>query len=261
MIRDRGSGYGRTTWALLIGAASGLAAGIALSRWGALGERIAARRDMARTETQLREALAADSALARRELDVGVVADGIVELIGTVRDEEEAERAVAVAQRIPGVRTVLNRLDHEMLEEHLAGTRQRLRDGDPSLLETHWYGMRVGTGQRRQSRWTDPDRPSERVPMLERELGTNLAVEQASEPLDKIPSGVEGHTTVPAAPTDRGTVGDVSHGRLGNVPREPIQEMHAEARIHENIKPGTELTLEESGLDTELRGRELEERG
>ena len=97
--------------------------------------------------------------------------------------------------------------------------------------------------------------------MLERELGTDFAVEQASEPLDKIPSGVEGHTTVPAAPTDRGTVGDVSHGRLGNVPREPIQEMNAEARIDENIKPGTELTLEESGLDTELRGRELEERG
>lgn len=218
-------------------------------------------RQTRRTETQLREALAADTVLGRRAIGVGTIADGIVELTGVVRDEGESKRAVTVAERIPGVRTVLNRLDDANLEEHLAAGRQRLRDGDPSMLETHWYGQRVGMGRRRQGRMTDPDRTSDRVPILSRELGTDRAVEEASEPMDKLPAGVEGHTSGPAAPTDRGTVADAPRQQLGNVPPDPLQDLNPDARvIQDQREPGIELTLEESGLERELQAREEEMR-
>lgn len=260
MARDRTAGRSKTKWALAIGAVTGIATGLMLWRRSALGEDVATRREVGRTEAQLREALAADSVLGRRDIDVGTVAEGIIELTGTVRDEKEAEHAVTVAQRIPGVRTVLNRLDEAVLEDHLSGTRQRLRDGDPSLLETHWYGMRVGTGQRRQGRVTDPDRPSDRVPILSRELGTDHAVLEASEPMDKVPTGVEGHTSA-AAPTDRGTVDHASRQRLGNVPPDPVQDLNPESGVRSRkLKTGTELTLEESGLEDEMRAPGLEDR-
>lgn len=262
MLGDRGAGRGGKVWAVTLGTLAGLAVGLAVTRRGRLGRRIEARRAIGRTESQLREALRADATIGRREIEVGTVAPGIIELTGTVRDDQEADHAVAIAQRIPGVRTVLNRLDQSMTEDHLAENRQRLRSGDPSMLETHWYGSRIGMGRRRQSRVTDPDRPSERVPILSRELGTNRVLEQASEPLAKMPTGVEGHSTAPAAPTDRGTVDDASHRRLGNSPDYTPQDSNPGARIQENIKKGTELTLEEAGLDPTLDvGRNAQDQG
>src|SRR5690606_12292965 len=85
--------------------------------------------------------------------------------------------------------------------------------------------------------------------------------EQTSEGTSKLAPGVEGHTTVPAAPTDRGLAEFAPHRRLGNVPEEPLQDLNPDSGIHENVKKGTELTLEETGLGEEAEEGGGEQRG
>lgn len=216
---------------------------------------------MARLEEEVADALAADPVLGNRSIVVGALTMGIVELVGEVRDEWEADRAVRISERVPGVRTVLNRLDQGVVEDHLANTLDRLDAGDASLETTHWYGMGVGMGRRRQGHDTDPDRPDERQQMVTRALGTDRVVEETSERLDKVPTGVEGHSSMPAAPTDRGTVEEASHRRLGNEPVEPLQELNPEGQVLDNMKTGTDLTLEESGLERNLIDRGGADRG
>jgi hypothetical protein len=248
-------------WQAVAGALIGLATGVALSRRMDRAAPVAGRKAMARLEVAVADALAADPVVGRRPIEVGALTVGIVELTGPVRDEWEAERAVMVAQRVAGVRTVLNRLDQEMVEDHLAITQSRLDAGDPSLQGTHWYGMGVGMGRRRQGHDTDPDRPSDRVPLVSRALGTDRAIEQTSERLDKLPTGVEGHTTGPAGPTDRGTVEETSHRRRGNEPVEPLQDLNPESRVQQDIKKGTEVTLGRSGVESNIVGRGGADRG
>lgn len=260
MPRDRRTAAKGPYLAVGIGTAAGLLAGLAWSRGRRAAAGAATPESLARLEARVVDALEAEGLLLRRDLEVGALGDGIIEVAGTVRDDDEADRVVAAARRVPGVRTILNRLDTEILAAHLAETRARNAVRGPGERETHWYGNRVGTGIRRQGHETDPDRPDDRVPIVSRELGAGRAVEATAEELDKLAPGVEGHTTVPAAPTDRGAVDDAPHGRLGNVPREPIQELHPEAGIHENVKKGTELTLEETGLEEELIERDLKDR-
>lgn len=260
MFRDRAAERKTNLLLLTAGATVGIAAGLILVRRGWRLRQVLPGLSLSILERQVREALRADGVLRRREIEAGALADGIVELSGTVRDDMEAQRAVALARRVPGVRTVLNRLDLEILEEHLSDTRRRFDEGDPRLHETQWNGLRVGTGRRRQGRETEPDRPDDRVPIVSRELGADRAVEQTSERLDKIPNGVEGHTTLPAAPSDRGLAQRAPHRRLGNVPEEPLQDLNPASGIHENVPLGTEVTLEETGAEQELIERHLEDR-
>lgn len=240
-------------WPALIGAVVGFATGIALSRRMLRAAPVAGYEALLRLEERVADALADDPVLGSRPIEVGALTVGIIELTGPVRDEWEADRAVTIAQRVPGVRTVLNRLDHEIVEDHLANTLDRYEAGDPSLQGTRWYGMGVGMGQRRQGRETDPDRPSDRVPNVTRALGIDRAVEETSERLDKIPTAVEGHSTMPAGPTDRGTIEDAPHRRLGNELVEPLQDLNPEGRVQVEIKKGTQVTLEQSGLESNIR--------
>ncbi|MFW6079518.1 MAG: BON domain-containing protein [Gemmatimonadota bacterium] len=202
------------------------------------------------------ETLATDAVLRHRAVQVEALADGIVELTGAVRTEEEAERALGLAEGSPGVRTVLNRLDVGILERQLEENRARYRSGDARYHATRWSGMGVGTGMRRQARETDPDRPDDRVPLMEHSLGVDRAEEALSERIDKIAPAVEGGTTANAAPTDRYDAEDASHRRLGNVPEEPIQALNPASGVHENVKKGTRLTLEESGVEREREASE-----
>ncbi|MBI4410134.1 MAG: BON domain-containing protein [Gemmatimonadetes bacterium] len=252
--RDRIQSY---AWPLAIGAGFGIAAGLLLAARRAplrLLAKLGLDRELGRTEGEAVDRLARDDVLGRRGIEVAALAPGIVELSGRVRDDDEAHRAIQIVQRVPGVRTVLNRLELEVEATHLEQTRLRFAEGDAGLHETHWYGLGVGTGRRRQGD-TDPDRPDDRVSILSRELGTNRAVEQTSEILDKLPSGVEGHSTLPAAPTDRGAADAASHRRLGNVPAAPLQDLNPAAGVHENVAKGTRVRLEASGLEEELRER------
>ncbi|MFO7261631.1 MAG: BON domain-containing protein [bacterium] len=241
--------------------AAGVLASVAAGWWLRRRRRstLALSADLAGLEERVVDALLADPVLSQRPIEVGALSDGIVELTGTVRTEHEADRAVHVAERVPGVATVLNRLDVDLVRSRLAETRRRFEAAAPELTETQWYGIRVGTGRRRQSAGTDADRPDDRVDLVSRALGVDRAIEQTSEGISKLAPGVEGHTTAPAAPIDRGLVATAPHRRLGNVPEEPLQDLNPRSGIHENVKKGTELTLEEAGLGEE--GEERRSRG
>jgi hypothetical protein len=102
------------------------------------------------------DALRQDARAGSSAIDVAAVAPGVIELSGTATDWMAARRAVELTQAVEGVTTVVNRLDIEALENQLARTRQRFANGDPALTETHWYGVGVGAGKRRQGAVTDP---------------------------------------------------------------------------------------------------------
>ena len=170
---------------LAVGATAGLAAGLYFL--GRAGRGMMRRRTVGDglelIEQRVVDALVEDEVIAGRSIEVAALSYGIVEITGEVQDDEEARRVVALAQSVPGVRTVLNRMDVADLEGRLAETRQRYDDGDPALHETHWYGVRVGTGTRRQGRSTDPDQRDDRVDIVERTLDTDRSIEQSSEPI------------------------------------------------------------------------------
>jgi len=63
-----------------------------------------------RLEDRVLDALWADPLVGRRRIDVLEVEDGVVELSGRVRSETERERAVEVAESLPGVARVSDRL-------------------------------------------------------------------------------------------------------------------------------------------------------
>lgn len=259
MFLQRKSGLGERALPLVL-ATAGVATAAGLvwlrRRWS--------RRSLARKIEALEDAvldrLLADPVLRNRAIDVGGLGPGLIELSGSVRTEEEAHHAVAVAQEAPGVRTVLNRMDTVEAMERSEETRRRFESGDPSLQEAHWYGQSVGTGRRRQDPGTEPARPDDKVPIVTRELGTDRATEQVSDELDKLPPAVQGHSTTPAGPTDRGSVSHDPDRPAGNVPASPPQ-VGGEARVHKPIKRGTEATLEERGLGRSRRSERPEDRG
>lgn len=238
--------------ALLIGTAAGLALGAAFGRrYGGIRE-IRLIRELARIEERIVDRFMEDPILSQRPLDVAALTPRVIELTGTVRDEDEADRAVALAQEASGATTVVNRLDVAVEEEH--ALRTRLRNEAEGLAGTgagRLTQLGVGTGRRRQGRETEPDRPDDKVRLVTRALGVNRIEEAAGDDVAKLSPAVEGHTTGPAAPTDRGTVEDASHRRLGNVPEEPIQDLNPSAGVLDDMKKGTRLTLEQSGLDLE----------
>jgi hypothetical protein len=234
--------------ALGLGAAGAAGAAVAAGAWVRRRRGESPLTRIEALEDAVLARLLGDPVLRERPIDVGGLGDGIVELSGSVRTEEEAERAVRLSQEAAGVRTVLNRLDVAILAVHLDETRRRFQAGEPRLHETHWYGQRVGTGRRRQTGVKEPARPDDKVPIQTRALGADRATELSSEELAKVGPGVTGHTTAPGGPIDRGRVHDASHRRVGNVPAEPIQELHPEARLHRPVKKGTEVTLEAKRL-------------
>jgi hypothetical protein len=115
-------------------------------------------------------ALRRDSRTGVCAIDVAALGPDIIELSGVVPTREVAQRAVRLLHRLPQVRTVISRLEVGSLEQHLAENRERLARGEPRMVERRWYGVRVGTGQRRQSPATEPDRPDDSVERRTRQL-------------------------------------------------------------------------------------------
>jgi hypothetical protein len=158
--------------ALAVGAGAGVVAAVFLgirSRRARWTRRPDIEQELLELETAVVEALANDEFIGSMPVEVEAIAQGIVELTGQVETEFAAHRAVELAQTVPDVRTVLNRMEIMVLETQLARSRARAESGDPGYSETRWSGMGVGMGGRRQSRTTDPDRPSDRVDMVTRE--------------------------------------------------------------------------------------------
>ena len=175
----------------LFGISAGVAGGLWLWRRGEASRREKGMRwGQPRGSAQdVAEAIRDDGKLSRRGIEVDTIAEGVVELSGTVRDRSEAERAVGIAQRTTGVYTVVNRLVIDAEESHRTEARKRWSEGAPELRERHHYGMGVGMGTRRQSPATDPDRPSDKQSMIERELDVTRFDDDEDVPVDSRTTG------------------------------------------------------------------------
>jgi hypothetical protein len=103
-------------------------------------------------------------------IDVAAVAPGIVELSGVVPTHAVGQRAARLLHSLAGVRTVISRVEVGTTERRLAEARARNASGDPQFRERQWYGVRVGTGRRRQSLDTDPPRDDDSLQRRSREL-------------------------------------------------------------------------------------------
>jgi hypothetical protein len=120
-------------------------------------------------EERVLEAFRNDPILAERAVDIGGIGDATIELAGWVNSDDEADHAVTIARGVPGVDTVVNRLEVGEEEERLEEHARRFSEGDDSHVEARWEGRTVGTGRRRQGTSDEPDRHSDpRVKLAER---------------------------------------------------------------------------------------------
>lgn len=189
---------------LVAGAVLGLAAGLVVAdRFGGfssltakLRERVARRHDGNEDEAdaeldeedealeeRVLEAFRNDPILAERAVDIGAIGDGIIELTGWVHEPDEATHAVTITRGIPGVETVVNRLD-----VRLAGAERPVEmddDPDAPIPGARWEGQQVGTGRRRQGNSSESDRHEDPKPDLEdRWLSKEQALREAAGDID-----------------------------------------------------------------------------
>ena len=208
----REPGHSRQAVAAAVGAGVALAAGLLVWLWYRRGRGATDRAlegELSRLEEDVVELLRADERTSSQPIEVAALAQGIVELSGGVETQDDSDRAMAVAQRAPGVRTVLNRLDVLEESERVEDARRRPDGPGTPKADTHWTGMGVGMGYRRQSRRTDPGRRDDRSDMVQDALGVDRAVEQPSEILDGLPTPAEGGAPAShSAPDDPGTIGE-----------------------------------------------------
>ena len=126
-------------------------------------------------EENVLEAFRNDPVLSERAVDIGSLGDGIIELTGWVREPDEATHAVTITRGVPGVETVVNRLD-----VRVAGRDDQMAledDSNEPRPGGRWEGQQVGTGKRRQGSSTEPDRHADPKPELEdRWLSTDEAL-------------------------------------------------------------------------------------
>jgi hypothetical protein len=135
-------------------------------------------------EERVLEAFRNDPILSERAVDIGAIGDGIIELTGWVHEPDEATHAVTITRGVPGVETVVNRLD-----VRLGGGMEENDeiDDDPSapLPGGRWEGQQVGTGRRRQGNSSEADRHEDPKPELEdRWLSKEQAIRDAAGDVD-----------------------------------------------------------------------------
>ena len=133
-------------------------------------------------EERVLEAYLNDPIMSERAVDIGALGEGIIELTGWVYTDEESDHAVTLTRGVPGVETVVNRLDVRAEEEEIEENRRRFESGDPALTEARWEGNRVGTGRRRQGTSNEPDRHADpKVTLEDKWLDEEFAVRDAAD--------------------------------------------------------------------------------
>ena len=135
--------------------------------------------DVEALEERVLEAFRNDPVLSERAIDIGALGDGIIELTGWVHEPDEATHAVTITRGVPGVETVVNRLD-----VRVGGQEESMQiEDDPSERRPggRWEGQQVGTGRRRQGNSAETDRHADPKPELEdRWLSTDEALRAAA---------------------------------------------------------------------------------
>jgi hypothetical protein len=216
VFRESDSARGSEAVAFAAGALLGLLFGFVASRQktiprglgGELRERVkgAARRlrparrerligdqlELDRLEEELVEEFLRDEVLSERAIDIGAISVGIVELTGTVRTEDEAQRAVNLARKVPGVLTVVNRMDIGSAGEGFQP--HRLEVEDVAATFGHQEARVGGMGRRRQSFETEPERPDDSQRLRENALAAADRAEWQEEGLAP-PSGRGGESS------------------------------------------------------------------
>ena len=138
-------------------------------------------------EDRVLEAFVNDPVLAECPVDIGAIHQGTIELTGAVQTREEYEHATTLARGVPGVETVVNRLD--VLEDEAADddAAAHYSAGDPRYAESGWEGDIVGTGRRRQGTSDDVDRHEDpKVPLENRATSEDAAERDAAGDIDDI---------------------------------------------------------------------------
>lgn len=168
---------GVPVWILAAGVAAGASAlaFVALRLVRRRGSALPHTSDLDHLEDAAVDALRRDPQTGSAAIDVAALGPGMIELTGVVPTHEVAQRAARLMHALPGVRTVVNRLDTGAVEQHLASNRVRRARGEPALRERQWYGVRVGTGRRRQSADTDPGPTEDAVKRRSRGLEVTAA--------------------------------------------------------------------------------------
>jgi hypothetical protein len=205
-------------------------------------------------EDAVLDAFFEDELLFERGIDVGAISRGIVELSGSVFTRGEAAHAVAVAQAVHGVETVVNRME---IEDERGRLHPRFDTDEGFAMSGEWTGHQSGMGSRRQGRETDPARTDDSH--VQREI----AMEQA----DRAQFEDEGVHSQPRAgdPHDGGVPNPTNfrEDELDNqspygkhavpVPEQP-QAMNSQSRVGEGLKPGVELNLEAADVPVKPHG-------
>ena len=137
-------------------------------------------------EERVLEAFRNDPILSERAVDIGAIGDGIIELTGWVHEADEATHAVTITRGVPGVETVVNRLDVRLADAE--DTVDEIDDNpDTALPGGRWEGQQVGTGRRRQGNSSEPDRHADPKPELEdRWLSKEQALREAAEEIEGV---------------------------------------------------------------------------
>ncbi|HEX6036448.1 BON domain-containing protein, partial [Longimicrobium sp.] len=204
-------------------------------------------------EDAVLDAFLDDDVLRERGIDVGAISLGIIELSGTVFTRDEAHRAVAVAQGVEGVQTVVNRME---IEDERARMHPGYETDDRGFeMSTEWTGNQSGMGRRRQGRDTDPSRPDD----------SQYQREEALEQADRAQFADEGHYGWPRV-GERDEVQSPNRTNYredeldnqspfgkhavpqGNPTDGPPQALNSLSRVGEGLKPGVELNLEAADL-------------
>lgn len=261
---------------MALGALTGLAIGFALSRvvprepalseWRDRARKVARRMEpgrlqrlapeqdeLDRLEERVLRAFLDDEILSERGIDIGAISVGIVELSGSVGSEMDADRAVSLASRMPGVKTVVNRIT---VESSVGGIRRPLDEEQLHAAFAHQDGRVGGMGRRRQSALTDPDRSDDSQKRRENALAAADRRQWEDEGI--APGDTRGDTRAEeraaASPDFREDEMD-NQDPQGRRPDRPLQsppeELNSAARVGETMKPAIRLDFERANARVE----------
>ena len=196
---------------------------------------------LVRLEDAVLDAFTGDGVLANRGIDVGAISEGIVELSGSVATRAEAAHAMAVAQGVAGVSTVVNRMEAED-ERRRASSGADVGTGAGG----EWTGLRSGMGTRRQGRDTDPTRTDDSQSQREIALDDADRTQFGDEGyFDRMGSG-PGGSARPARFREDELDNQSPFGQHASPAQPPA--LNSQARVGQGIKPGVELNLEAADL-------------
>lgn len=209
--------------------------------------------ELDRLEGRVLDAFLADSVLSERGVDIGAISHGIIEISGAVWSEEEAERAVALANGIPGVRTVVNRMEIEDLGRQ-RGFRRPLDEDELEGTFVHQEARVGGMGRRRQGRETDPDRPDDSQYRREDALAAADRNQWSDEDFAPRASRTNERPEAQRAGGPRFDEDELDnqdpHGKHAERTLDsPPEELNSSARVGRGLEPGTELRLERGGRE------------